>query len=283
MRSYSFILATYPFRGFIALLTRMVILLCHKKVILVFGMSRSGTSMLSKFISLTASSIYMHEPETEIMKERYGRDRMFTQQAFWDFVYSEDQKDFKVHSLVCMTLLAVLKSSFSIRTICIKPISLNDVMEECDNALKNASVVYICRHPAGRSESILRQLKLDQNIDAVSNEDLETIGREWGRTNRTVQMWFQRHPAWQWVFFEKLANDPLVEFKKLYKKLNLAWDENVQNHIQQMTTGEDGGYYNVKRNSRSQAEKWRGALTEDQVESIRKGCLPFETNLYESF
>lgn len=261
----------------------MAILLLNKKVILVFGMSRSGTSMLSKFISLNPSSIYMHEPETEIMKERYGRDKMFTQKAFWDFVYSDDQKEFKVHSLVCMTLLAVLKSRFSIRTICIKPISLNDVMEESSAALKNASIVYICRHPAGRSESILRQLKLDQNIDVISTEDLEMIGQDWGRTNRTVQTWFQRHPAWQWVFFEKLANDPLVEFKKLYEKLGLVWNENVQNSIQQMTTGEDGGYYNVKRNSRNQAEKWRGSLTEDQVESIRKGCLPFETNLYESF
>ncbi len=283
MRSYYFINATYPIRGFMAFLARHVISLFHKKVILVFGMSRSGTSMLSKFLSLGPSTVSMHEPEVELMKQRFGRKRFFTQQAFWDFVHAEDQKEFKVHSLVCIVLLAALKAPAHVKSIVIKPIALLDVLNESSAALPNASIVYICRHPAGRSESILRQLKHDQNIEEISIEALELIGQDWGRTNLKVKRLFEAHPGWRWVFFEKLTNDPVLEFRGLYDRLGLPWTEAIQSEIEKNTTGMDGGYYDIKRDSRSQADKWRKSLTEEQVEAIRRGCLPFETNLYDSF
>ena len=284
-RSYQFIVFTYPIRGLVALLTRLAGTLFFKKIILVFGMSRSGTSMLAEFMSIQKSSVYIHEPDTDLMKYRFSLEgnTHFTQKQYWDFVNSEEQKEFKVHLLVCVTLLAILKSGFSVRTICIKPISLLNVIEESSNTLKGAIILYICRHPAGRSESILRQLKHDQNIEGITNTDLEMLGREWGQANRHMQELFKRYPSWYWVVFEKLANDPIKEFKALYERFKLPWSNAIENEIQQKTTGEDGGFYEVKRNSRAQADKWRTALTEDQVQAIRKGCLPFETNLYESF
>ena len=266
-----------------AVLARRVVSLLNKRVILVFGMSRSGTSMLSKFLSLSPSTVSMHEPEVELMKQRFGRKRFFTQQAFWDFVHSEDQKEFKVHSLVCIAFLAALKAPAHVKTIILKPIALLDVLKEASVAFPNASIVYISRHPAGRSESILRQLKHDQNIEAISIEALELIGQDWGRTNSRVQKLFESHPDWRWVFFEKLTNDPVSEFRGLYEQFGLQWTETIQSEIEKNTTGMDGGYYAIKRDSRSQADKWRKSLTGEQVEAIRKGCLPFETHLYETF
>ena len=80
-----------------------------------------------------------------------------------------------------------------------------------------------------------------------------------------------------------LVKEPLGEFRQLYESLGLIWDENIQNEIQQKTTGVDGGFYDIQRDSRKQADKWRAALTEEQIDAIRKGCMPFETNLYDSF
>ena len=239
--------------------------------------------MLANLLSLNISSAYLHEPDSELMKYRYGNDQLFTQQAFWNFVNSESQKAFKIHMLVCIILLAIYKANASTRMICIKPITLLDVMPEVSDALKIAKVIYICRHPAGRSESILRQLKHDQNIEVISNNELETLGRDWGMTNRKVKDWFQHHPAWHWVFFENLANDPTVEFGKLYEQFGLTWNEWVVAKIQQRTTIEGSGFYEAQRDSRKQPDKWRKSLTEEQVEAIRRGCLPFETNLYDSF
>ncbi len=238
--------------------------------------------MLGKFLALK-DSVYIHEPDLDLMKHRFGHDRLNNQAAFWKFVYSEQQKAFRVYGLVCVTLLAILNSPQSIRTICIKPVSLTDLMKEVTDTLKNVEVIYICRHPAGRSDSIVRQRKHDQNIETTSLEYFEMLGEAWGRTNSRVYALFRDHPDWRWVFFEKLTNDPLGEFKQLYESLGLTWDEDIRNEIQQKTTGEDGGFYDIQRDSRKQADKWRAALTEEQIEAIRRGCLRFETNLYDSF
>lgn len=283
MKFYKFAVITYPIRSLVALLTRILISLRKKNIILVFGMSRSGTTMLSKFISLNLSSIYIHEPVKTFMKYRFEQNRSFYPGEFWKFVFSENQRKFKVHCLVCITLRAALTSHYKIRTICIKPISLTDVMKESSDSLKNARVIYISRHPCGRSESILRQHEYHQGFYTVSNKLLEELGRSCGKINSDVKALFHCHPEWQWVFFEKLTNNPLAEFRELYKRLGLSWNDKVQNEIQQMTTGEDGEFYETKRDSRKQAEKWRNVLTGEQIEFIRKCCLPYQTNLYESF
>ncbi len=282
MRSYPFITATYPLRWLIAPLARGIIFLRRKRILLVFGMSRSGTSMLSKFLALGPTAILMHEPEVELLRERFGKDRFFTQEIFWNFAYSEAQREFKVHSLVCITMLAVLKAAHDVKTIVIKPIALTDVMQETCEVLPHAEVVYICRHPAGRSESILRQAQHDQGIQEVSLAVLEELGRDWGQTQRRIQALFEKHPGWNWVSFEALTTDPLGGLYKLYKRLCLPWSEQIAAEIEQRTA-KDGGYYAVQRDSKKQADKWRESLTAEQVEAIRKGSLPFETNLYEGF
>jgi hypothetical protein len=282
-QTYQFINATYPFRNIIALLTKIILRLRGKKIILVFGMSRSGTSMLAEFLALNTSSLYIHEPDSELMKHRHSGNKLFAQQSFWDFVFLESQQKFKVHLLTCVILLAALRTENSVETICIKPIAMLDVMPDTCDTVGRARAIYICRHPAGRSESILRQLKHHHNIENIPIHRVEKLGRDWGMTNQKVQGWFREHPNWHWVFFEDLANDPLAEFEKLYKKFGLRWSEQVQARIQEKTTGKDGGFYETQRDSRKQADKWRTVLTEEQIEAIRKGSLPFETNLYESF
>ncbi len=282
MRSYTFIAATYPFRKLIVPLARGLIALRKKRIILVFGMSRSGTSMLNKFLALGPGVISMHEPEVELLRLRFGPKRFFTQQFFWEFVHAEEQRDFKVHALVCIAMLAALKAPRSTKVVVIKPIALLDVIKEACEALPHADVAYICRHPAGRSESILRQARHDQNIENLALPILESLGQDWGQTNCRIQKLFQQHPHWHWVSFEKVTLDPLTEIKVLYEKLALPWDETVEKEIEKRTS-DDGDYYAVQRNASQQADKWRKSLSEEQVEAIRRGSLPFETNLYESF
>jgi len=280
---YRFTRITYPLRGLVAFLTRSLLALRGKRILLVFGLSRSGTTMLGRFLSLPPTCAYIHEPDTELMKFRFGHDKLGDQASFWKFVYSEGQKAFRVHGLICVTLLATLDAAKEVETICIKPISLTDVMPQVSAALPRADVLYICRHPAGRSDSIVRQRKHDQSIETTALDYFEMLGHAWGRTTSQVQALFRIHPAWQWISFEKLVSQPVAEFKQLYEKLGLTWDEAIQREIEQKTTGTDGGFYEVQRDASKQADKWRESLTAEQVEAIRRGSLPFETNLYEGF
>lgn len=192
-----------------AFITRSLILLWNKKIILIFGLSRSGTTMLGTFLALNKSSIYIHEPEVDMMKYHFGHYSPDNLGEFWEFVSSDQQKMFQVHALVCITLLTILKSPQQVKTICIKSVSLVDLIEEVSDALKNVEIIYICRHPAGRSESILRQRRHDQNIETASLEYLEGLGRGWGRTNSRIQSFFQGHSNFHWVFLRSFLMIPL--------------------------------------------------------------------------
>lgn len=292
-QTYKLAVRLYPFRFFLPFLTRIILSLRGKNVLMVFGMSRSGTSMLSTFLSLGTSSFYLHEPDVELMKFRYGKGRDTNHKDFWNFINSNSQRNFKIHLNTCVVLLAALRADF--RTICTKPIALLDVIPEVSKALPNAKIIYISRHPAGRSESIIRQILREQKEKPKSlatdgqdpnhslNAGLERLGQSWGETHKMVLGWFRQNPTWHWVYFENLTNNPIVEFKKLYEKLGLTWDETIQREIEQRTTGKDGDFYEVQREASKQADKWRQVLTAEQVEAIRKGSLPFETNLYEGF
>lgn len=287
MDLYSFVERTYPIRGLIRGLTRRVLRLQRKRVILVFGLSRSGTTMLGEFLALGPSSVYLNEPEEKLLLEKFRREQseMFDYRAFTLFVFEEGIRAFKVHALMCLLFEAALLSRRGARTISIKPIYLTDVMEEVSQALGHASIVYISRHPCGRSESILRQRQHDQKIDPASTslEYLQGLGAAWGQGIQAAQALFKRHPGWHWVRFEDLSARPVEEFEALYRRLGLPWTESARAKIQELTTGEDGGFYEIKRNSAAQADKWRSALSEEQVQAIRRGCAPFETELYESF
>ena len=287
MDFYTFVKVTYPIRGLVRLVTRMILARKNKRVILVFGLSRSGTTMLGQFLALGSSSVYIHEPEEEVLLQKYRLERSetFDHAGFSKFTLEPGMQAFKIHCLVCTVLQEAYYAEPTIETICIKPIYLTEIMEKVSRALNTAKILYISRHPCGRTESILRQRQLDEKVDIASLPEsyIELLGHSWSKEIHWAQMAFRRHPEWYWVLFETLTKNPLAEFKRLYECLELLWDERVESRLVELTTGEDGGFYEIKRNSVAQAEKWRSALTEAQVEAIRRGCTNYKTNLYESF
>lgn len=250
-------------------------------------MSRSGTTILGEFLALPANSTYLHEPVKFLMEQHYqqqcGHNWKDDRADFWQFAFSDAQKEFKLHCLTCAILAAILKARAHVEIICIKPILIVEEIAEVSDRFGQAAIVYVSRHPCGRTESLIRQHRSNfPESPPLANSDLEALGREWGKTHREVQQQFQSHPEWHWVFFEAVANDPLVEFPALYEKLGLSWSDRVRQTIQENMEAE-GSFYETKRNSRRQAEKWRDILTEDQVRAIQKGCLTYPTELYESF
>jgi hypothetical protein len=282
-RTYEFILSTFKYRSIVLFITRLVLRIYRKRILMIFGMSRSGTSMLGTLLAQSWSSIYLHEPEVNLLKLHYDKNANTDAQKFWDFTHQQVQKDFEMHMMVFIILRAVLASPVRFRTICIKPISFLDIMQNLSDALPALKILYISRHPAGRIDSVLRQWKRHANVEQVPLRKIEKLGQDWGKTTCEIQEMFKTHPQWQWVVFEDLANEPIIEFKKLYDKYHLRWDDRVQQAIEARTTEKDGDFYEVQRDSRKQADKWRAALSEEQVEAIRRGCRPFNTGLYESF
>lgn len=284
---YRFAAITYPLRSLLLWLTQILVTWRKKRLVFVFGMSRSGTTMLGEFLALSENSAYLHEPIKSLMEQHYrqqhGRNWQEYRADFWQFVFSESQKEFKLHCLTCVTLNVILNAPAHVETICIKPIAMVEAITEVSDRLKPAAIVYVSRHPCGRTESMMRQHRSNfPESPPLANSDLEALGREWGKTNSAIKQQFQSHPEWHWIFFETVANNPLAEFQVLYEKLGLSWSDCIRQMIQE-NMGEEGSFYETKRDSRKQAEKWRDILTEEQVRAIQKGCLAYPTALYELF
>ena len=141
----------------------------------------------------------------------------------------------------------------------------------------------LCRHPCGRSESILRQRRIHagQYVDGL--EGLTQLGNEWGKTHAVVQEKFRNHPEWIWVRFEDLCHKPSKEVMELYGKLGLEWTPEIERAVREMTTTESEDFYGTNRNSENQIDKWHDALTSEQIEAIQQGCAPHGTGLYKGF
>lgn len=269
MSWYSFIIITYPFRRVISHLTGLAFKLRKRRLILVFGMSRSGTTMLGNFLTINQGSLYLHEPVKNLMSIHFERKQPDKEVPFWSVVFSNAQRQFKVHCLVCSALRAVLGAPSTTKTICIKPISLIDCINDSTRLLPMADVIYISRHPCGRIESLIRQRRHHNNYEPVPKEKLTQWGKEWAQTNAHVERLFEQNPDWQWCYFEQLAKRPIDEFYDIYQTLDLDWNDRVRHEISRLTTSDGRKFYEVSRTAEKEADKWRNTLSEEQIDAVR--------------
>ena len=282
--TYQFAVTTYPVRTLVARACRVIVRIRKIKLIFVFGMSRSGTTFLATALTLDERNTYVHEPVKKLMSMRFrAKDKDADPFAFWNYVFSEDLKPVKLHFLVCTVLRYLLSRKLrNGSTMCIKPISMRDSIEEVYKAL-GGSILFISRHPCGRTESIIRQGQHDHGLDVRNVEKLVRLGERWGKVHCMVRRQFGRHDDWLWVFFERLCRDPEGEMRLLYQRLGLQWHDGIRDKLRRMTMTESNKFYGIERNSRAQIDKWRTALTEEEVNAIRAGCAPQKTDLYQGF
>jgi hypothetical protein len=291
MDVYRFATATYRVRRLMAALCRLVVRIRRLKVILVLGMSRSGTTFLGRALTLDKKrTVYVHEPDRNLLLRHYQKkvpdfDRHSFRQTrdFWQYVFNEGTKPLKLHFLVCVILRQALSRKLERGSaMCLKPITMYDSLEEIAEAV-HGSLIFISRHPAGRTESVIRQSMLKRGATTPSIDRLRELGNEWGRVHRMVQRQFDRHDDWIWVYHEHASKEPVEVMTSLYSRLGLTWTKGAERKLRKMTTTEGTRFYGTQRISVDQIDKWRNALTEEQIEAIRSGSKPFDTGLYDGF
>ena len=275
---------SYHFRHFMMAGCYCAKRLLRTNVILVMGMSRSGTTFLGRLLALDASrSLYIHEPVKNILRVKYEASQVEgNTEGFWPYVFSDRMRPFKLHALVCTVAYLLWRDRHSRKSLVIKPISMIDTYEKAASIL-GSRVVYICRHPCGRTESFVRQAEHEENRTIDSLSEFERLGDDWGRTHKKALTIHRAHPGWKWVVFEELCQSPVKIARELYDDLNLKWSHDVATKIEEMTTTESDDLYGTIRDAGKQIAKWQSALSSDQVEAIRRGTQVHNTNLYEGF
>lgn len=276
-------LLSFPVRGLFAARLRRLLSSRKIRVLLVFGLSRSGTTFLAEALTLqNEDAIKLHEPVKKLLRRSYRgpADRAVDGAAFWRWVFEAERVPWKLHLLVCTIAVEALRASDCI--LCVKPISMSDCVAEAA-AATGASVAYISRHPCGRSDSLMRQRLLDPQAPRPDVEAFEQMGREWGAAHADFTREIATHPDWVWLKFEDICVEPVAKLKQAYARLGLDWSEAVAMELTRMTSTESSEFYGTLRNSRAQIDKWKKTLSEADVEAIRRGARPFDTDLYEGF
>ncbi len=280
---YRFARLSYPFRSVIKVLAHYIYKFRRIKLILVFGHSRSGTTMLGEFIAFGNESKYIHEPVKQVLRHHF--DRIDQQEEFWKYANSPELSNFKTHLLLCIVLFYGIKAKRINKVICIKEVSMVNKIIEAHTCLGFAQFIFITRHPCGNIDSLIRQpSRKESNDQPFSIHQIENISTNWAkRIGKTQEHFSNNNLDIKWLTFETLTKSPVEEFQKLYVELGLLWTNDINCRIKELTTGEDGDYYDIKRDSKSQADKWKDSLKKDQIEAIRHGCQKFPTNIYEGF
>ncbi len=277
---YLFARITFPARKLIASIVSSLLSIRQRKPIVVLGLSRSGTTMLGKFLSMDENSEYIHEPVKQLFKYQY--DLKKRKQLFWDFVSDSKNKKLKMHYFFSILLFSLL-SRQSTKAICLKEVSLTNVLGDIDKYLTHAQVLYISRHPCGRTESVLRQRVNENKEEQVSINLVGSIANSWGRDIKMAQQVCSNNTNWHWVLFEELASDPVNQFKILNHKFQLPWTDEIRNWIHELTSTKDGGFYQAQRIASRQADKWKESLTREEIEAIRQATIKYKTNIYTGF
>ena len=163
-----------------------------------------------------------------------------------------------------------------------------------------AQVVAIIRHPAAFADSLhragwnydfsnfLRQpllmerylYRFADEIRAAAARPMDILDQAsllWRAIYHTVYEYQQAHPAWYFVRHEDLSLDPIVEFRQLFRYLDLPFSDKVSDIITDYTSGSyrgelkrDSRYQGeLKRDSRKNAIAWTGTLTVKEITRLR--------------
>ena len=168
-------------------------------------------------------------------------------------------------------------------------------------------VVVLIRHPAAFAASIKRrdwrhdfQSFLDQPLlmrdflrpyeveirrHAESRQDVvdEAI-LLWNVLYDTVARFQETRPQWLFVRLEDLSRSPVASFRELYRRLDLEWDDHVENLVvatssaSNPTVESHGG--SIRRNSEAHSWSWRDQLTREEIERVRAGTAPVANRYY---
>jgi hypothetical protein len=170
-------------------------------------------------------------------------------------------------------------------------------------------VIFLVRHPAAFVASItalrwetnprtflLQSLLVKDHLEPLV-DDIQRIGLEgdeidkasmtWKTIYFTAKRFRERHPSWIFRRHEDLANDPITSFKHLFSSLNLDFTQEIETeivaHSDTSNPVEPDHYWQVRRNSNGNIDKWRNQLQEADIERIRGIVEDVSADYYDDF
>ena len=167
--------------------------------------------------------------------------------------------------------------------------------------------IVLIRHPAAFVGSLLRlnwrfdfrnflnQPKLmkqylapfDEKIHAFSGDFLEEACLLWSCLHFVIQKYRATYPNWIFLRHEDISRNPLVEFERLFQKINVDFSAEIRREVMKFSASENpqevqkiGQIHQLKRDSRANIKNWKRRLTNEQIEKIRESTKAVSEHFY---
>lgn len=185
----------------------------------------------------------------------------------------------------------IMNCLFSERTILKDPIAIMSAEWIYKNY--NIDIIVLIRHPAAFVASLkVKNWKFDFNqyknqhglmnkyltnykdvINEYSNNKKDGIDQGillWNIIYDTIAYYQSKYgDKWYFVRHEDLSINPIAEFEKMFSKINLTLDADVENYIKKTTN--DSNQAGLKRNSAKNIKTWKNRLSNDEIHRIKIG------------
>ena len=100
----------------------------------------------------------------------------------------------------------------------------------------------------------------------------------WNIIYSRVLHYQKKFPNWLYLKHEDLSRNPVAEFKALYKKLGLTFNDQAKSFLKNTTQGQ--GIEGVNRNARLNINKWTWKLSEEEIHRVFVGTEEVAAHFY---
>jgi hypothetical protein len=108
----------------------------------------------------------------------------------------------------------------------------------------------------------------------------------WNSFHKIILDYKNLYPSWMFFTHEELSKDPKTNFAKIYKNLNLNFDDKIIKKIDAYTNNEnpveaaESEAFSLNRNSKENIKTWKQKLKEEDVKQIFEGTKKISSNFY---
>ncbi len=289
-----------------------------KKHILISGSHRSGSTWAGNVLAQASNVRYVHEPFNigiprsnsplrywfEYISKKHKSQKSIIRYLN-SFIGTFNKYMLKQLLLVRSIndfsfLITDIKSRIKYRAIIKDPLAI--MSAEWIYKKYNWNILILIRHPAAFIASLkVKDWQFDYNHLINQQELLETSLKKYQAEiydyaekkrdiiDQGILLWniihdvilsYESRYSHEWLFLrhEDLSLNPLQEFKKVFKHLDLSFDQNVQNYIIETSNAIEKS--ELKRNSANNIKSWKNRLSQDEIKRINEGTRQIWTKFY---
>jgi len=268
--------------------------------IYVLGLPRSGSTWVSKAISMGAERRIVHEPFNWL---RYPERIKYHMK----YLRADANDQDLINILVQASKPTIPFTDFLIRNsgILIKDVHICLAVEYISKIF-NPHIVILIRHPCAMAQSWKRMnLEIPFRIETLLSQDslvkdfLEpfskhlksrddyffSFGGYWGASYYVMWKLTQQHPEWVWANHDDLCINPIEKFSSLLQNLGIQPTNRGYNRLDKFLSKNNAvqrkkdGPHSVRRLTNEEPDKWKEILRPDDIKAIFDGAAPFENLL----